>query len=60
LEISRKPGAAPSLAPCVAPSDALRLPWRIVLRDGGPKALQNQDCCGVAVPPGGEGERRLT
>jgi hypothetical protein len=52
------PRAAPRL--CVAPPDALRPQWLIVLRSEGPRALQNQGCGGVAVPPGGEGLRRLT
>ena len=34
---------------------ALRVLWWIVLQGGGPKALQNQDCCGVARLNGGEG-----
>ena len=34
---------------CVAPPDALRLLWRIVLRQGDPKALLNHRCGGVAV-----------
>jgi hypothetical protein len=38
----------------VARPDALRPLWRIVLRSGGPKSLQNQYCCGVVGPPGGE------
>src|SRR3984893_11948205 len=33
-------------SPPVAPPDALRPVWRIVLRGRGSKALQNQTCCG--------------
>jgi hypothetical protein len=46
------PNPAP-LLPRVAPPDALRLLWRILLRSGGPRALLNQCCGGVAVPRGG-------
>src|SRR5262245_49810309 len=43
--------ALPALRP-VAPSDALRHVWRIVLRLGGPKAKENRSCCGVAAAGG--------
>jgi hypothetical protein len=49
LEISPKPGAAPSLAPCVAPPDALRLLWRIVCGRRRSKNLAKSrllQCCG--------------
>jgi hypothetical protein len=44
--------ALPALRP-VAPPEALRLLWRIVLRGSGPKAPLNQRCGGVAVPQAG-------
>jgi hypothetical protein len=40
--------ALPALRP-VAPPDALRLLWRIVLRGSGPKVPLNQSCGGVAI-----------
>jgi len=51
----------PQTRRCFFPSSAaplrhrvLRLLWRIVLRSGSEKALQNQLCCGVAAAAGGE------
>ena len=36
----------------------LRLLWRTVLRGGSAKAVQNQDCCGVADRPAGRPSTR--
>jgi hypothetical protein len=36
------------------PTEALQLPWRIVLRLGPPETPQKRGCCGVAVPGGGK------
>jgi hypothetical protein len=49
----------PALRPVALPN-VLRLLWRIVLRGRGSKALQNQDCWSVSVPPGGRGLDRRT
>src|SRR5580692_6728014 len=50
--------ALPALRP-VAPRDALRLLWRIVLREDGRKAPLNQCRGGVAAPWGGPVKREL-